>query len=167
LFVKEKNEGVFTFRIAATLTIFEPLKTNAFMKKIRTLLILLMGLQLITSCGEKAPKTVKKETKSSLVSIKNGIYTEYYPGRKAVKFQGPQNADGKRNGRWFFYAPNGTEQSMTEYTEGLRNGFTTVRYPDGTMRYTGEYLNDKPSGTWRFYKKDGSLEIEKEYPAQP
>lgn len=137
------------------------------MKNWKSLFVFLMGLTLLVGCGETASKTPKKESKNDLVSIKDGIYTEYYPGRKAVKFQGPQNEAGKRNGRWFFYDQNGTEQSMTEYTEGVRNGFTTVRYPDGTMRYTGEYTNDKPSGVWRFYKKDGSLEIEKEYPSQP
>ena len=124
-------------------------------------LILLTSL-LIASCTN-TPEPKKEEKRSDLVVIKNGIYTEFYPGKKAIKFRGPQNAAGQRNGRWYFYAPNGDEQSSTEYTDGKKNGFIFVRYPNGAMRYTGEYTNDTPSGLWRFYKEDGTIDQEKNY----
>jgi hypothetical protein len=163
-----KNQRLNLGRLAATLTIFEPLKTNVFMKKTSWLFLLVIGFFTLAGCGEEAPQTDKKEDKSSLVSIKNGVYTEFYPGKKAVKFQGPQNKAGKRNGRWYFYAPNGTEQSMTEYVDGKKHGFIFVRYPNGAMHYTGEYNMDVETGVWKFYKEDGSVEVEKDYnvPAQ-
>ncbi len=129
----------------------------------------LVGLIFITavslavgSCGEEK-KAPKKENTEDLVEIKNGIYTEYYPGRKAVKFRGPQDDHKQRNGRWFFYDERGNELSMTEYINGKKHGFIFVRYPSGTMRYTGEFNMDVESGLWKFYKEDGSLLSEKDY----
>ncbi len=116
----------------------------------------------VSSCSEE-PKEVTKKTNLSLTEVKDGVFTEYYPGRKAVKIQGPQNAKGERSGRWFFYAENGNEQSMTEFLDGKKNGFIFVRYPSGRMRYTGEYINDVASGTWKFYREDGTVEQEKVY----
>lgn len=126
-----------------------------------TLLIGLLSI-LFFSCEEPVVKE-KKEDPKSLVEVKDGVYTEYYPGRKAVKFKGPQDENKQRDGRWFYFAENGTEQSMTEYSHGKLNGVTFVRYPNGAMRYVGEYMNGEPSGVWKTYKEDGSIESEKDY----
>lgn len=126
-------------------------------------LILIASISLtVSSCGEEK-KAPKKESGNDLVEIKNGIYTEYYPGRKAVKFKGPQDDESKRNGRWFFYDEKGNEMSMTEYVNGKKHGFIFVRYPNGSMRYTGEFNMDVESGLWRFYKEDGTIISEKDY----
>ena len=46
-------------------------------------------LSLLISCKDKqVDKIVKKE---NLVEIKDGIYTEWYPGKKNKKFQGAQD----------------------------------------------------------------------------
>lgn len=126
-------------------------------------LILIAAISLtMNSCGD-GNKSPKKESGDDLVEIKNGIYTEYYPGRKAIKFKGPQDDMAQRNGRWFFYDEKGNEQSMTEYVNGKKHGFIFVRYPNGAMRYTGEFNMDAEAGVWRFYKEDGSLISEKDY----
>lgn len=126
-------------------------------------LIFITALSLaVGSCGE-GKKAPQKEKTDDLVEIKNGIYTEYYPGRKAIKFRGPQDKQKQRNGRWFFYDERGNELSMTEYVNGKKHGFIFVRYPNGTMRYTGEFNMDVESGLWKFYKEDGSLQDEKDY----
>jgi len=126
-------------------------------------LILIASISLtMNSCGEEK-KAPKKETANDLVEIKNGIYTEYYPGRKAIKFKGPQDDNSKRNGRWFFYDERGNELSMTEYVNGKKHGFIFVRYPSGAMRYTGEFNMDVESGLWKFYKEDGTIISEKDY----
>lgn len=131
------------------------------MNKIVYLLSILFALS-IAACGEEQ-KPKEKPKKESLIEIKDGVYTEYYPGRKAVKIRGPVNDKEQRNGRWYFYLENGNEQSMSEYIDGKRSGFTWVRYPSGNMRYSGEYLNDKETGVWRFYAEDGTLQQEKDY----
>lgn len=125
-------------------------------------LLLAAPLFLNTSCGDEKKKDPKPK-KENLVEIKDGVYTEYYPGRTAVKFQGPQDKKGQRDGRWFFYTEKGTEQSTTEYVNGKKNGLIMVRYPSGNVRYSGFYQDDKEVGAWRFYKEDGSLDFEKDY----
>jgi len=130
------------------------------MKKILGLIFIASVSLTMNSCGEekKAP-----EKTDNLVEIKNGMYTEYYPGRKAIKFKGPQDDMSQRNGRWFFYDERGNELSMTEYVNGKKHGFIFVRYPNGTMRYTGEFNMDKEAGLWKFYKEDGTVASEKDY----
>ena len=130
---------------------------------IGTFLFSLLTLMALSCSDTPKPKKPKKEKVESLVEIKDGVYTEYYPGRKAIKFQGPQDEKGIRDGRWFFYSENGTEQSMTEFVKGKKHGFIFVRYPNGQMRYTGQFNNDIEAGLWRFYKEDGSLDFEKTY----
>lgn len=127
------------------------------MKALASLLLLTV---ILSACGgEPAPKP-KTE---SLVEVKNGIYYEYYPGRKAIKYKGSQDSEGRRDGIWYFYDENGREQSMTEYVRGVRNGASFVRFPSGNMRYYGNYTNDQPSGVWIIYNEDGSVQSEKDY----
>ena len=136
------------------------------MKYFALAILLMVAGSFITSCGPEKPK--KPQTKKeNLVEIKDGVYTEYYPGRKAIKFRGEQTKDSLRTGRWFFYAENGNEQSTTEYINGKKDGLITVRYPNGNMRYTGFYTNDKESGEWRFYKEDGTIDFTKNFDSVP
>ncbi|HRP52990.1 MAG TPA: hypothetical protein PLI97_05725, partial [Fluviicola sp.] len=115
----------------------------------------------LTACNNDTEKPTKK--RENLVEINNGVYTEYYPGRKSIKFRGPVNEAKERNGRWFFYDESGREQSMTEYKNGKKDGFIFVRYPNGNMRYTGEFREDKEAGIWKFYDQSGNITEEKNY----
>lgn len=116
----------------------------------------------MVSCSEpeKAPEVEKTE---SLVEFKDGIYIEYYPGRKAIKFKGPKDENNQRDGIWYYYAENGVEQSMTEYSHGKKNGSSFARYPDGRMRYYGDWKDDKQVGVWVTYNPDGTIGEEKDY----
>ena len=116
---------------------------------------------LLISCKDKqVDKIVKKE---NLVEIKDGIYTEYYPGKKNKKFQGAQDEKSRRDGKWVFYSEKGNELSITFYTNGLKNGFTMVKYPSGRMHYRGEYRNDTIVGLWTTYDQNGKITKEKNY----
>jgi antitoxin component YwqK of YwqJK toxin-antitoxin module len=121
------------------------------------LFILFSFLFLLSSCEGEKKKEVTPKKVESLIEVKDGIYTEYYPGRKAVKIQGPQLKNGNRNGVWFFYSENGNKQSMTEFADGKANGLTFVNYPNGAIRYTGEYTDGKTTGLWKFYDEKGHL----------
>jgi hypothetical protein len=49
-------------------------------------------LSLLVSCNDKQEdESAVTEKKEDLVEIKNGIYTEWYPGKKNIKFQGAQD----------------------------------------------------------------------------
>ncbi len=118
-------------------------------------------LSFVVSCKEKqADKIVEKE---NLVEIKNGIYTEWYPGKKNKKFQGAQDEKSRRDGKWVFYSEKGNELSITFYSNGLKNGFTMVKYPNGRMHYRGEYRNDTIVGLWTTYDQNGKITKEKNY----
>lgn len=128
---------------------------------------------LVISCSETKEETKKTETpteappiiqmEEDLIEVKDNIFTEYYPGKKAIKFRGEQDEEGRRNGVWLYYSENGEELSMTNYEHGIKEGHTMVKYPNGAIHYTGEYTNDRPSGVWKTYDAMGKLTSTKDY----
>ena len=115
------------------------------------------------SCESKTDVTQEAVKKEQLVEVKNGKYTEWYPGKKQIKFEGMVDRKGKRDGKWSFYSEQGTELSFTFYEHGIKEGFTVVKYPNGVMRYRGEYKNDKIVGVWTTYDPKGKVISEKDY----
>ncbi len=130
------------------------------MKKI---VFLLATLFLISACENNPEKKNENIPKEKLVEVKDGVFTEWYPGKKSIKFQGGQDELGNRDGKWTFYAENGTELSFTLYDHGKKEGFSLVKYPNGRIHYRGEYQNDKMIGLWSTYDEKGKLISEKEY----
>ena len=121
-------------------------------------------LMIAVSCTDKkVDETNKKLKTEKLTEIKNGRFTEWYPGKKQIKFQGMLTKKGDRNGKWNFYSESGNELSMTVYENGKREGFTIVKYPNGAIHYTGEYKNDKTVGIWKTYDEKGKLVTEKDF----
>ena len=131
------------------------------MKKI---VFVFVTLFLIFGCENTTDKKIDKKIKiENLVEVKDGVFTEWYPGKKQIKFQGGQDELGNRDGKWTFYAENGTELSFTLYDHGKKEGFSLVKYPNGRIHYRGEYQNDKMIGLWSTYDEKGNLITEKEY----
>ena len=121
-------------------------------------------LFIAVACTDKNEKeTTQKPKTEKLTEIKNGRFTEWYPGKKQIKFQGMLTKKGDRNGKWTFYSETGNELSMTLYENGKREGFTIVKYPNGAIHYTGEYKNDKTVGVWKTYNEKGKLVTEKDF----
>ena len=119
---------------------------------------------LLFACqsNEKNPADASTK-KENLVEFKNGIYTEWYPGKKSKKFEGAQDEKYLRQGKWVFFSEGGNELSITFYTHGLKDGFTIVKYPSGRMHYRGEYRNDTIVGLWTTYDENGKVTNEKDY----
>lgn len=130
------------------------------MKKI---VFLLATLFLISACENNPEKKNETIPKEKLVEVKDGVFTEWYPGKKSIKYQGGQDELGNRDGKWTFYAENGTELSFTLYDHGKKEGFSLVKYPNGRIHYRGEYQNDEMIGLWSTYDEKGNLINEKEY----
>lgn len=128
--------------------------------KYLVLFILCIGMVACTSTEEDVAKKPKEE---QLVEIKDGIYTEWYPGKKQIKYRGAQDASNRRDGKWMFYSETGLELSFTMYKNGLKEGFTVVKYPNGVLRYRGEYMNDQMVGVWTTYDEKGEVATEKDY----
>jgi antitoxin component YwqK of YwqJK toxin-antitoxin module len=122
-------------------------------------LLVFVLLAVLVSCSGETDKPKKKveAQPEELVEIKDGIYTEWYPGKKQVKFKGPQDEQKRRNGIWYFYSEGGQELSVTMYEHGLRTGYSLVKYPTGVLHYRGEYANDKMVGVWTTYDESGKM----------
>ena len=120
-----------------------------------TFLPLFFSLLLTVSCKEKAASTAPQQ--ENLVEIKDGQYSEWYPGKKQLKFRGALDSMKQRDGKWEFYSERGLVLSMTEYSHGKRNGFSIVKYPNGMIHYRGEYLNDEQVGRWTTYDTLGKV----------
>lgn len=117
---------------------------------------------VLASCSTE--KSKKKQVKSeNLIEVKHGVYSEWYPGKKQLKFHGSIDKKGNRDGKWVFYSENGNEQSITVYNHGMREGFSLVKYPNGAMHYRGEYRNDQMVGVWTTYDEKGKVISEKDY----
>jgi len=122
-------------------------------------LLYLFGFAVMVGCSEKTDKIPAQQEK--LVEIKDGQYSEWYPGKKQLKFRGSLDSLQQRDGKWEFYSERGLVLSMTEYSHGKRNGFSIVKYPNGRIHYRGQYLNDEQVGRWTTYDMLGKVVDEK------
>ncbi|NBU91727.1 MAG: hypothetical protein EBR54_01885 [Flavobacteriia bacterium] len=123
-------------------------------------LIWIMAWVFLAACkDEPQPIPPKHET---LVEIADGQYSEWYPGKKQLKFKGGVDSLGQRDGTWEFFSEQGKMLSMTEYQHGKKNGFSLVKYPNGALHYRGEYQDDEQVGLWTTYDKQGKIIDEKE-----
>ncbi len=122
--------------------------------KINTLICLLF---LATSCSNEPTETKKIPESENLIEYKDGIFTEFYPGRKKVKMKGAQDAQKVRDGKWVLLSPKGEEMSVTFFDKGKREGHSFVKHPNGAMNYYGEYLHDVQIGIWKFYDETGKF----------
>ena len=93
-------------------------------------LVMFCALSILIACGEEEEKkkpVAEPAKKEVLTETKNGTFTQYYPGKKKVKFQGPQDAEGRRHGIWYFYDERGTQISMTDYKHGVNYRRCTLK----------------------------------------
>ena len=71
--------------------------------------------------------------------------------------------DEVRNGRVFFYFPNGNPQVEANFKEGLEDGPYIVYRENGIPYYQGNYVEGKRTGVWEFYDEQGNLERTVDY----
>jgi antitoxin component YwqK of YwqJK toxin-antitoxin module len=130
--------------------------------------VLLFLLLVAISCStEPIKEKIEKIEIENLIEYKDGIYTEFYPGKQKVKIRGAQDAEKIRDGKWVLLSPNGKELSITFFEKGLREGHTIVKHPNGRINYVGEYLHNEQIGIWKFYDEKGKLIKEEDYSKTP
>jgi antitoxin component YwqK of YwqJK toxin-antitoxin module len=125
------------------------------------LLMLLFGTFLL-SCNEVEEEKKPDLSNENLIETIDGIYYDYYPGKKQVKITGPVDDKNERNGRWELYNENGRLMGFTMYVHGKKHGHSFTSYPDGTPQYHGEYWQDTMIGVWKTYDIKGTVN-EKDY----
>ena len=60
--------------------------------------------------------------------------------------------DGKKEGPWTFYYPNGIPKMKTTYERGVKNGMTSYYWSRGWLRKRGMVKNGWRVGEWESYK---------------
>ena len=88
-------------------------------------------------------------------SLRDG-YHVYKDGAGRALMEG-QMLDGRRQGVWTSYLPNGRVQSRNVFENGVLNGVTTVFHENGVLYYSGNQRKGKPFGEWKFYDNQGIL----------
>ncbi len=63
--------------------------------------------------------------------------------------------DGKRDGDWIYYYPNGQKEAIGRYRDGVENGPWTMWYEDGRLQSQGVYLDGRMDGKWVFHYESG------------
>lgn len=129
------------------------------MKLFLRLLILVALIGLNACSNEPSTKPQQEKAPEKLVQIKDGKYTEWYPGKKQIKYEGELNKRGEREGKWNFYSEKGTLLSFTFYLSGKKNGHSVVKYPNGKIHYYGEYKDDQMVGVWIIYNSNGQKSV--------
>ena len=91
-------------------------------------------------------------------NLKDGDYQFFYPD-STIKVMGTV-VNGKREGVWTAFHPNGLLQSENEYSNGVLNGKCMAKTPNGQMLYIGYYFNGKYDGQWLYFNSEGEIEKE-------
>jgi antitoxin component YwqK of YwqJK toxin-antitoxin module len=86
----------------------------------------------------------------------NTQFTYQFYSNCALRSSG-KTVDGKREGPWLFYHPNGLLQTEAAFTAGRENGKYTVYRDNGIPYYCGLYENGKRTGEWEFYDDEGNI----------
>lgn len=99
-----------------------------------------------------------------LVEVEGTTYTEYYDAAKTkIKFQGEQDENKERHGRWVYYSEAGKEMNISHYKHGVLHGFMQVKRANGNFYYLGDYKEGKKVGIWKFYDESGKVANEINY----
>lgn len=65
--------------------------------------------------------------------------------------------EGRNNGKWQFFYPNGNLQLEALFIDGVKNGMYNTYRDNGIPIYRGFYINDQRAGVWEFYDQEGNL----------
>ena len=123
----------------------------------RSSFILIISILLI-ACGNRSENSGEKEkavTKTDTTrTVVDGI--DEVRDEKGNLIMRGERVNGRREGGWESYFPNGTLRSSGTFVNGVREGPTTVYHENGKIFYTGWYKNGKPAGEWTFHDPDGT-----------
>jgi antitoxin component YwqK of YwqJK toxin-antitoxin module len=71
--------------------------------------------------------------------------------------------NGKREGYWEFYYPNGKLRKKGNLVNDNRHGYWEAYYSNGQLISKGNYVNGKREGYWEEYWSGGQLESKGNY----
>lgn len=138
----------------------------------RVLTLAILSTLILVACGRStAWKTIQYyPTGEALVSqeyyIENDDTVYFYQKvlykDGAIQMEG-NLLDGKREGLWKAYFPDGSIWSETSFKAGVTDGPTLANYKNGQLRYKGEYSDGQLTGEWVWYDSLGGLNEKKNF----
>ena len=123
--------------------------------------------------------------KDNLTKIPDGWFTFYYANQQVERIG--KNVNGKKEGTWFEFHPNGmmsestvyhndnqTGISMSWYSNGFPEDSITILdnseisihvnwFDNGNLAAAGRMLKNKSHGVWQYFYKSGKLAAKEEY----
>ncbi|MGM0503761.1 MAG: toxin-antitoxin system YwqK family antitoxin, partial [Bacteroidota bacterium] len=93
----------------------------------------------------------------------NVIQSKTYDAYHQLISEGIVQLDGKKQGTWIDYYPDGNIKAKGYYQNGIKSGKWIFYFPNGNIEQTGTYTNGKLSGRWKWYFKNGQLRKEEFY----
>ena len=97
------------------------------------------------------------ETEQSIGDLDDGEHTlRYWSAHPTRSLRGRKWGkgavkDGKKEGPWTFYYPNGIPKMKTTYERGVMNGETSYYWSRGWLRERGMVKNGGRVGEWESY----------------
>ena len=115
----------------------------------------LLALGLFLAACERHPEHAGRETGSSEAldasnTANAGSSTKVRLAEGGLTGEGVLQ-NGKKQGSWRFFHPDGTLASQGYFENGLRQGTWEEYDANGRPERAGSYLNGKPHGYWKFF----------------
>lgn len=103
-----------------------------------------------------------------------GIHREYdkkgevvagkvYSDIGVLEAKGVVDEEGKKQGNWVDYYPEGKIKAKGKYINDLRDGPWLFYFRNGKIEQKGNYKNGLPHGEWIWYYQNGNILREEEY----
>lgn len=107
-------------------------------------------------------------------NIPIGIHREYgpegniiaavtYDNQGVIIARGVIDEEGKKQGKWNDYYPEGEKKTDGQYVDNYRVGRWVFYWRNGRTEQTGEYYRGRPHGLWNWYYEDGSISREESF----
>jgi len=72
-----------------------------------------------------------------------------YDAQGTIVGKGITLENGKKQGAWIFYYPDGTKESEGSFSNNEKTGLWKFYYPSGTIKQEGSFTRNKISGFWK------------------
>ena len=90
--------------------------------------------------------------------ISSGLYED-----DILLAEGILDEQGRKQGMWKFYYPDGSLKAQGEYEDNLKVGTWKYFFTDGKIEQTGRYARGLPTGVWTWYYPNQQIRLEEEY----
>lgn len=91
----------------------------------------------------------------------NGKWITFFPNGNIKSIENWKN--GKLNGKYVIYQENGKKVMETNYLDGRDNGSYFLYHENGVLQVEGYFKMGVPIGTWKYYNSKGKLKGKAEH----